>query len=78
MSPKQLNMAGFKHFVGVDGSEGMLEMARSSGLYQELKQSILGTEPIPVQSGRTETLQFVSVIDQKMHRVLRCSFARLF
>ncbi|CAG08869.1 unnamed protein product [Tetraodon nigroviridis] len=48
---KEMNVHGFKHFVGVDGSEGMLEAARSCGLYQELKQCTLGEEPIPVQSG---------------------------
>lgn len=42
--------------MGVDGSEGMLEVARSCGLYQELKQSTLGEEPMPVQSGETDSV----------------------
>lgn len=48
---KQLKTYGFGHFVGIDGSDGMLELARSSGLYQELKQSILGEEPLPAPCG---------------------------
>lgn len=55
-----MNVHGFKYFVGVDGSEGMLEVARSCGLYQELKQSMLGEEPIPVQSGKTDSLVQIS------------------
>lgn len=51
-----MNVHGFKHFVGLDGSEGMLKIARSCGLYQELKQSILGEKPIPVHSGKTDSL----------------------
>ncbi|XP_034462413.1 methyltransferase-like protein 27 [Hippoglossus hippoglossus] len=46
---KQLKTHGFGRFVGVDGSEAMLELARGSGLYQEVKQSLLGEEPLPVQ-----------------------------
>lgn len=45
---KQMKKNGFEHFVGVDGSEAMLEMARQSGLYDDLKQCILGEEPLPV------------------------------
>lgn len=46
---KQLKNHGFGHFVGIDGSEAMLKLARESGLYQELKQVLLGEEPLPVQ-----------------------------
>ncbi|XP_039887174.1 methyltransferase-like protein 27 isoform X2 [Simochromis diagramma] len=42
---------GFKHFVGVDGSKGMLEQAAKSGLYRELKLALLGTDPLPAQTG---------------------------
>ncbi|XP_035811841.2 methyltransferase-like protein 27 isoform X2 [Amphiprion ocellaris] len=45
----QLKNHGFGHFVGVDGSEAMLEVARESGLYQDLKQVLLGEDPLPVQ-----------------------------
>uniref|UniRef100_A0A1A8BBL5 Williams Beuren syndrome chromosome region 27 n=1 Tax=Nothobranchius kadleci TaxID=1051664 RepID=A0A1A8BBL5_NOTKA len=43
---KQMKKHGFRHFVGVDGSEAMLEKARESGLYQELKQSMLGEDSL--------------------------------
>ncbi|XP_023252857.1 methyltransferase-like protein 27 isoform X1 [Seriola lalandi dorsalis] len=46
---KQMKRLGFGHFVGVDGSEAMLELARDSGLYQDLKLSMLGEETLPVQ-----------------------------
>ncbi|AWO99852.1 putative Williams-Beuren syndrome chromosomal region 27 protein-like isoform 2 [Scophthalmus maximus] len=46
---KQMKTHGFGHFVGVDGSEAMLEIARESGLYQDLKQALLGEDPLPVQ-----------------------------
>ncbi|KPP57903.1 hypothetical protein Z043_124325 [Scleropages formosus] len=39
----------FRHFIGVDGSCAMLELAKSSGLYQELKQCLLGKETLPVE-----------------------------
>lgn len=47
----QLKKLGFGNFVGVDGSTGMLELATQSGLYQDLKQVMLGEEPLPVQWG---------------------------
>lgn len=42
---------GFKHFVGVDGSKGILEQAAKSGLYRELKLALLGADPLPAQTG---------------------------
>ena len=42
---------GFGHFVGVDGSNAMLDVARKSGLYRDLKQCLLGEEPLPSQWG---------------------------
>lgn len=46
---------GFRHFVGVDGSEGMLRKAEKTGLYQDLKLVLLGPQPLPVQTGVTHT-----------------------
>uniref|UniRef100_A0A3Q2Q9X8 Methyltransferase like 27 n=1 Tax=Fundulus heteroclitus TaxID=8078 RepID=A0A3Q2Q9X8_FUNHE len=46
---EQMRKLGFGHFVGVDGSEAMLDKARESGLYQDLKHCLLGEEPLPVQ-----------------------------
>ncbi|XP_069395574.1 methyltransferase-like protein 27 [Paralichthys olivaceus] len=46
---KQMKRHGFGRFVGLDACEPMLEIARETGLYQELKQSMLGEEPLPDQ-----------------------------
>ncbi|XP_071394390.1 methyltransferase-like protein 27 [Centroberyx affinis] len=51
MVAKQMKTHGFGHFVGIDGSEGMMELARKTGLYQDLRQCIMGVEPLPVQWG---------------------------
>uniref|UniRef100_A0A3Q2NN21 Williams-Beuren syndrome chromosomal region 27 protein-like n=1 Tax=Fundulus heteroclitus TaxID=8078 RepID=A0A3Q2NN21_FUNHE len=42
---------GFRNFVGVDCSKEMLEQAAVTGLYQNLHQALLGTEPLPAQPG---------------------------
>ncbi|XP_039241628.1 methyltransferase-like protein 27 isoform X1 [Pipra filicauda] len=44
---RELHRRGFRCLHGVDGSAGMLERARSTGLYQELRQCVLGWEPLP-------------------------------
>lgn len=49
--------------MGIDGSEAMLELARESGLYRDLKQSMLGEEPLPVQWGNLMVHYFRWVID---------------
>ncbi|XP_047462667.1 methyltransferase-like protein 27 isoform X2 [Mugil cephalus] len=46
---KQMKKHGFQHFVGVDGSQAMLEIAKGTALYQDLKQSLLGEDLLPVQ-----------------------------
>ncbi|XP_051916554.1 methyltransferase-like protein 27 isoform X1 [Hippocampus zosterae] len=50
MAAKMMKREGFQHFVGVDGNERMLERARHSGLYRDLKMAMLGERPIPVPS----------------------------
>ena len=50
-SYKQMKKMGFGHFVGVDGSKGMLELASNTGLYQDLRNCTLGVESLPVQTG---------------------------
>lgn len=42
---------GFRHFVGIDGSLKMLELAKKTGLYQQLTQCLLGQDEIPVEPG---------------------------
>lgn len=43
---------GFVHFVGLDGSEGMLQIAKNTGLYEDVIQCMLGDEELPVQGGK--------------------------
>lgn len=62
----QMTTHGFGHFVGIDGSKDMLELARESGLYQDLKQCLLGEEPLPVQLGNLIDDDFSEVIDESL------------
>ncbi|KAM9782364.1 methyltransferase-like protein 27 [Syngnathus typhle] len=50
MVAKMMKREGFERFVGVDVSEGMLQYARQSGLYQVLEMAKLGDQPLPVPS----------------------------
>ncbi|XP_032563696.1 methyltransferase-like protein 27 [Chiroxiphia lanceolata] len=56
---RELHRRGFRCLHGVDGSAGMLERARSTGLYQELWQCVLGREPLP---GPAEQYDAVTVV----------------
>ncbi|XP_034409975.1 methyltransferase-like protein 27 [Cyclopterus lumpus] len=53
---------GFKHFVGVDGSQGMLDQAAKTGLYKELKLALLGTEPLPAQTGFFDVVMIIGAL----------------
>ncbi|XP_041649864.1 methyltransferase-like protein 27 [Cheilinus undulatus] len=46
-----MSEVGFRNFVGVDGSKGMLALAEKTGLYQDLRLALLGTEPLPADTG---------------------------
>ncbi|XP_061607175.1 methyltransferase-like protein 27 isoform X3 [Phyllopteryx taeniolatus] len=59
---KMMEREGFRHFVGVDCSEGMLRSARRSGLYRELKAAVLGDQPLPVPSGEFEVVIIVGAL----------------
>lgn len=58
---QQLFSLGFRDFVGVDGSQPMLDKACLTGLYQDLHLTLLGTEPLPVDSGM-EALNHMSLL----------------
>ncbi|KAJ3580818.1 hypothetical protein NHX12_017494, partial [Muraenolepis orangiensis] len=45
----QMKKHGFEHFVGVDGSKGMLELAKNTGLYEDVRHCMLGDDELPVQ-----------------------------
>ncbi|XP_042354535.1 methyltransferase-like protein 27 [Plectropomus leopardus] len=59
---KQMKRHGFGRFWGIDGSKAMLERARQSGLYQDLKQSMLGEGPLPVQWGLFDVVMIVGAL----------------
>ncbi|KAK2828237.1 hypothetical protein Q5P01_019271 [Channa striata] len=59
---KQMKRHGFRHFVGIDGSEAMLRLARESGLYQDLKQAMLGEEQLPVQCDSFDVVLIVGAL----------------
>ncbi|XP_064379549.1 methyltransferase-like protein 27 isoform X2 [Dromaius novaehollandiae] len=48
---QELQGRGFRQLHGVDGSAAMLERARGTGLYQELRRCVLGPEPLPGPAG---------------------------
>ncbi|XP_074701464.1 methyltransferase-like protein 27 isoform X2 [Strix aluco] len=48
---RELHRRGFRCLHGVDGSAGMLERARSTGLYRQLRRCVLGQEPLPAPAG---------------------------
>ncbi|CAM9298112.1 unnamed protein product [Lampetra planeri] len=49
---KKMKQYGFGHFKGVDGSEAMLEEAKRTGLYEDLRLVILGQVPLPAHWGK--------------------------
>ncbi|XP_026183779.1 methyltransferase-like protein 27 [Mastacembelus armatus] len=59
---KQMRRHGFGHFVGIDGSEAMLNLARESGSYQDLKQCMLGEDPLPAQCNSFDVVVIVGAL----------------
>ncbi|KAL7393440.1 hypothetical protein ABVT39_010934 [Epinephelus coioides] len=59
LPPGKMAEGGFRHFVGVDGSKGMLEQAAKTGLYEDLKLALLGPEPLPAP---TDTFDVVIIV----------------
>lgn len=70
---KLMSEVGFKNFVGVDGSQGMLDLADETGLYRELKQALLGTQPLPAQN---DTFDLVVIIGALRHGFVPVSTIR--
>ncbi|KAJ7996097.1 hypothetical protein DPEC_G00233540 [Dallia pectoralis] len=58
----QLKRRGFTQFVGVDGSKGMLRLANKTGLYQDLRQCMLGDEPLPFLAGQFDVVVIVGAL----------------
>ncbi|KAK1157452.1 methyltransferase-like protein 27 [Acipenser oxyrinchus oxyrinchus] len=57
-----LQKKGFQNFHGVDGSEGMLRLAHRKGLYQDLKQCILGALPLPAPAESYDAVLIVGAL----------------
>ncbi|XP_014808526.1 PREDICTED: Williams-Beuren syndrome chromosomal region 27 protein [Calidris pugnax] len=63
LSP-QLHRRGFRCLHGVDGSPGMLERARSTGLYRELRRCVLGQEPLPAPAEHYDAVTVVGALGE--------------
>ncbi|XP_072335938.1 methyltransferase-like protein 27 isoform X1 [Scyliorhinus torazame] len=61
-----LQKLGFKNFHGIDGSERMLKIAESKGLYQSLTRWILTSdEPLPIEPGSYDLVIVVGGLAQQ-------------
>ncbi|XP_053131265.1 methyltransferase-like protein 27 [Hemicordylus capensis] len=55
---------GFRCLHGLDGSPGMLEHARWKGLYQDLKQCMLGQDALPDPAGCYDAVLIVGALSE--------------
>ncbi|XP_068176399.1 methyltransferase-like protein 27 [Antennarius striatus] len=60
--PKLMNKHGFKHFVGIDCSKEMIKLATETGLYEELKEILLGPNPLPFKAGMFDVVAMISAL----------------
>ncbi|XP_035414986.1 methyltransferase-like protein 27 isoform X1 [Cygnus atratus] len=67
---RELQRRGFGCLHGVDGSAGMLERARGTGLYRQLQRCVLGREPLP---GPAEHYDAVTVVGALSEGQVPCS-----
>ncbi|KAJ7308967.1 hypothetical protein JRQ81_008249 [Phrynocephalus forsythii] len=59
---QELHARGFRRFHGLDGSAGMLELAHNKGLYQDLKQCLLGQGPLPAPEDNYDAVVIVGAL----------------
>lgn len=59
---KQLTSIGFGNFVGVDGSKSMMEIAKNTGLYKDLKLCMLGSQPLPVEHNAFDLVMIIGAL----------------
>ncbi|CAJ1061266.1 methyltransferase-like protein 27 [Xyrichtys novacula] len=64
---------GFKHFVGVDASKNMLDLATKNSLYKDLRLAILGAQPLPAE---TDTYNVVVIVGALRHEHIPVSIIR--
>ncbi|XP_078098544.1 methyltransferase-like protein 27 isoform X3 [Mustelus asterias] len=61
-----LHELGFKNFHGIDGSDRMLKIAESKGLYQRLTSWILTSDrPLPIEPGSYDLVMIVGGLAQQ-------------
>ncbi|NWS47261.1 MET27 protein, partial [Probosciger aterrimus] len=61
---RELHRRGFRCLHGMDGSAGMLERARSTGLYRELRQCVLGREALPAPAEHYDAVTVVGALGE--------------
>ncbi|XP_061460772.1 methyltransferase-like protein 27 [Rhineura floridana] len=61
---QELQVKGFRHLHGLDGSQAMLEHARCKGLYQDLKRCLLGQEALPAAEGCYDAVLIVGALSE--------------
>ena len=61
---------GFGRLVGLDGSKGMLQLATNTGLYEDVRQCMLGEDQLPVTWGNGLHKTCVSVHMKHVHSLL--------
>ncbi|KAM6192409.1 methyltransferase-like protein 27 isoform 1-T1 [Sarcoramphus papa] len=61
---RELHRRGFRCLHGVDGSAGMLEQARSTGLYRQLRRCVLGREPLPAPAEHYDAVTVVGALGE--------------
>ncbi|XP_074969187.1 methyltransferase-like protein 27 [Phalacrocorax aristotelis] len=61
---RELHQRGFRCLHGVDGSDGMLEQARSTGLYRQLRRCVLGREPLPSPAEHYDAVTLVGALGE--------------
>ncbi|XP_060704167.1 methyltransferase-like protein 27 isoform X2 [Hemiscyllium ocellatum] len=59
---KQLQRFGFRNFHGMDGSQEMLELARSKSIYQTLQKCVLDSELLPASSDSYDVVVIVGAL----------------
>ncbi|XP_018416737.1 PREDICTED: Williams-Beuren syndrome chromosomal region 27 protein [Nanorana parkeri] len=59
---EELQRFGFTLFHGLDGSTRMLQVAKNKQLYQELKQCMLGLDPLPFDAEKYDAVIIVGAL----------------
>ncbi|KAM8735695.1 methyltransferase-like protein 27 [Acanthopagrus schlegelii] len=64
LAAKLMSELGFRHFVGVDCSKGMLDQAAKTGLYQDLKLASLGAQRLPAEAGTFHVVMIIGALHE--------------